>query len=98
MSLRGPQGRGNLLVQCRNIDYEMLCIYPNKQKSQCFIYRFTSNSVKRVYEHKNHFDKDSFTSRYNVAKLVYFGKTTDIKAAIEREKQIKGWSKSKKMD
>ena len=57
----------------------------------------TSNLIKRVYEHKNHFDKDSFTSKYNVTKLIYFEETTEVKAAIEREKQIKSWSRSKKL-
>ena len=57
----------------------------------------TSNLIKRIYEHKNHFDKDSFTSKYNVTKLIYFEETTEVKAAIEREKQIKSWSRSKKL-
>ena len=57
----------------------------------------TSNLIKRIYEHKNHFDKDSFTSKYNVTKFIYFEETTEVKAAIEREKQIKSWSRSKKL-
>ena len=56
----------------------------------------TNDLVRRVYEHRNHMDKDSFTSKYNVTKLVYFEETTDVKAAIEREKQIKSWSRSRK--
>ena len=56
----------------------------------------TGNLVRRVYEHKNHIDKDSFTAKYNVTKLVYFEQTTDVKAAIEREKQIKSWSRDRK--
>ena len=56
----------------------------------------TKDLVKRVYEHKNHLDKDSFTAKYNVTKLVYYEQTTDVKSAIEREKQIKSWSRDKK--
>ena len=56
----------------------------------------TRDLVKRVYEHKNHLDKDSFTAKYNVTKLVYFEQTTDAKSAIEREKQIKSWSHNRK--
>ena len=56
----------------------------------------TSDLVRRIYEHKNHLDKGSFTARYNVEKLVYFEETTDVKAAIEREKQIKGWNRNRK--
>ena len=56
----------------------------------------TNDLIRRVYEHKIHADPDGFTSQYNVHKLVYFEQTTDIKAALEREKQLKGWRRSKK--
>ena len=57
----------------------------------------TKDLIRRVYEHKNHLDKGSFTAKYNVTNLVYYEETTDIRAAIEREKQIKSWSRIKKM-
>ena len=56
----------------------------------------TSNLIKRVYEHKNHFDQDSFTAKYKVDRLVYFEETSDVRAAIEREKQIKSWNRDRK--
>ena len=56
----------------------------------------TGNLIRRIHEHREHLDPDSFTSRYDVRKLVYFEQTTDIKAALEREKQLKGWRRSKK--
>jgi len=56
----------------------------------------TRDLVRRVYEHRNHLDPDSFTSKYNVHKLVYFEETSDVNAALEREKQLKGWRRSKK--
>ena len=56
----------------------------------------TNDLVRRVYEHKHHLDKGSFTDRYNVEYLVYYEWTSDVKAAIEREKQIKDWSRKKK--
>ena len=71
-------------------------ILTNKNHNVLYI-GVTSNLVKRVYEHKNHLDKDSFTSKYNVTKLVYFEETTDVKAAIEREKQMKGWPRNRKI-
>ena len=58
----------------------------------------TRDLIRRVYEHKNHFDKDSFTSKYNVTRLVYFEETNDVRSAIEREKQIKSWSRKRKTD
>ena len=56
----------------------------------------TVDLVRRVYEHKHHLDKTSFTSRYNVDKLVYFEDLSSSRAAIEREKQIKGWNRKHK--
>nr|MBQ8243655.1 GIY-YIG nuclease family protein [Oscillospiraceae bacterium] len=56
----------------------------------------TRDLVRRVYEHRNHLDKESFTSKYNVTRLVYFEETSDVKAAIEREKQIKSWNRERK--
>ena len=58
----------------------------------------TRDIVRRVWEHKNHIYTDSFTSRYNVNKLVYFETTSSIKAAIRREKQIKAGSRQKKIE
>ncbi|HEX8600027.1 MAG TPA: GIY-YIG nuclease family protein [Chloroflexia bacterium] len=56
----------------------------------------TNNLVRRVYEHKFKKD-DSFTSRYNINRLVYFAETTDVRDAIAREKQIKGWLRTNKI-
>ena len=55
----------------------------------------TNNLERRVYEHK-HKLADGFTKKYNVHKLVYFDYTTDVKSAIAREKQIKGWTRKRK--
>lgn len=56
----------------------------------------TRDLVRRVYEHKHHLDPKSFTAKYNISKLVYFESTSDIKAALEREKQIKSWNRRRK--
>lgn len=55
----------------------------------------TNNLERRIYEHKNKLI-DGFTKKYNVRKLVYFEDTADVWAAMEREKQIKGWTRQKK--
>ena len=56
----------------------------------------TNDLIRRVYEHKHHLDKGSFTDRYNIEYLVYYESTSDVTAAIEREKQIKGWNRKRK--
>ncbi len=55
----------------------------------------TNDVERRIYEHKNKIVK-GFTEKYNVDKLVYLEETEDINAALEREKQIKQWSRKKK--
>ena len=56
----------------------------------------TNDLIRRIYEHKNHLDKSSFTAQYNVDKLVYYEEISSSRAAIEREKQIKSWNRKKK--
>jgi putative endonuclease len=58
----------------------------------------TSNLPKRMYEHKNKFDKKSFTYRYKCVKLVWYETTHDIREAIKREKQIKNWHREWKIN
>jgi putative endonuclease len=56
----------------------------------------TNDIVRRMYEHK-HKLIPGFTSKYNIDRLVYFKETTNVEAAILREKQIKGWLRVKKI-
>lgn len=55
----------------------------------------TNNLQRRVYEHKNKLI-EGFTKKYNIFKLIYFEETNDIVSAIQREKQIKRFMRSKK--
>ena len=57
----------------------------------------TNDLIRRVYEHKNKLVA-GFTQKYNEDRLVYFEICSGIVVAIEREKQIKGWSRKKKQD
>ena len=57
----------------------------------------TNDLYRRVYEHKSKLIP-GFTQKYNLTWLVYYEATNDVKAAINREKQIKGWLRSKKLD
>ena len=56
----------------------------------------TRDLVRRMYEHKHKLDPGSFTAKHNIHKLVYYECTNDVRAAIEREKQIKGWNRARK--
>ena len=56
----------------------------------------TSNLPRRLYEHRNGL-VDGFSKKYNVHKLVYFEETSDVYAAISREKQLKKWRRDKKI-
>ena len=56
----------------------------------------TSELKWRIIEHQDKKYPKSFTARYNLNKLVYFEVFDDIESAIEREKQIKSWSRDKK--
>ena len=57
----------------------------------------TNNLLRRVYEHK-HKLVEGFTKKYNLTYLAYYDETTDVMSAIEREKLIKGWNRSKKIE
>ena len=70
-------------------------IMSNSHKNVIYV-GVTNDLIRRVYEHKNHLDRGSFTARYNVDQLVYFEETSNVKYAIEREKQIKGWNRKRK--
>ncbi|WP_348984701.1 GIY-YIG nuclease family protein [Devosia sp. J2-20] len=51
----------------------------------------TSDPAGRVWQHKNHVFKGSFTDRYDCDKLVWYEVHDDPEAAITREKRIKDW-------
>lgn len=73
-------------------------VYILMNKANTVNYTGVSNNLeRRIFEHKNKLIK-GFTEKYNVNKLVYFEETLDIKSAIEREKEIKGWRREKKIE
>ena len=71
-------------------------VYIMTNKSRTLYTGVTNNLERRVYEHKQKLIP-GFTTKYNISRLVFFEATQDIRAAIEREKQIKGWLRSKKI-
>ena len=69
-------------------------ILANKNKTTLYI-GVTNNLQRRLLEHMEGIGS-KFTKRYNVHHLIYYEKFVDITKAIEREKQLKKWSRSKK--
>jgi len=56
----------------------------------------TNNIINRVFTHKEK-QQPGFTLKYNVTRLVYYEEYPQIQDAISREKEIKGWKRSKKI-
>lgn len=71
-------------------------VYIMTNKSKTLYTGVTNNLERRVYEHK-HKLVAGFTGKYNITKLIYFEETNDVQVALAREKQIKGWLRSKKI-
>ncbi|MCX5991211.1 MAG: GIY-YIG nuclease family protein [Chloroflexi bacterium] len=71
-------------------------IYIMTNKAGTLYTGVTNNIQRRVFEHRNKLVK-GFSRKYNITQLVYYEVTTDISAAIAREKQIKGWLRVKKI-
>lgn len=71
-------------------------VYILGSKSSVLYVGVTSNLPRRIYEHKSNLIK-GFTLRYNVHILLYYEVCDSILSAIEREKNIKKWRRSKKI-
>ena len=56
----------------------------------------TNDLERRLYQHRTG-SGSSFTDQYRVGRLVHFEETSDVHAALAREKEIKGWRRSKKI-
>jgi len=57
---------------------------------------FSGNLHKRIFQHKfHHFE--GFTDRYDVTRLLCWESYDDVYKALARERQLKGWSRAKKI-
>jgi putative endonuclease len=72
------------------------CVYILASDSGVLYIGVTNSLTRRVWQHKQKL-VPGFTSEYNVTKLVYYDVFEDVRAAIQREKQIKRWSRVKKV-
>ncbi len=71
-------------------------IYIMTNRSKTLYTGVTNNLVRRVREHKLG-SGSVFAAGYKVDRLVYFERFEDVHNAIEREKEIKGWLRIKKI-
>src|ERR1700679_224728 len=57
----------------------------------------TGNLDMRMFQHSDHHNPESFVSRYDLDRLVFMETYPNARQAIAREKQLKGWSRAKKL-
>jgi len=76
---------------------ETFFVYIMASRSRVLYVGVTRDLDRRVFEHRLGC-RPGFTKRFCVTRLVYFESTPDVRSAIAREKQIKGWSRSRKLE
>ena len=74
-------------------------IITNKYRSTYYI-GMTNNIARRLQEHQDNIKNGirTFASKYNIEFLVYYERFSWVQLAIEREKELKGWRREKKLD
>ncbi len=71
-------------------------VYILASKSGVLYIGVTNDVARRMFEHRHKLVL-GFTGKYNVSRLVYFESFGDVRDAIAREKQLKGWRREKKV-
>lgn len=71
-------------------------VYIMTNRSRTLYIGITNDLNRRVYEHRQGL-VEGFTKKYKIDQLIYYEETPDVRAAISREKQIKGWLRNKKI-
>jgi putative endonuclease len=77
--------------------YYYVYILTNKKDGTLYI-GVTNDLSNRNFQHKIKLNKNSFTAKYNIHKLVYYEIFTDVYDAIAREKQLKNWHRQWKIN
>ena len=72
-------------------------VYIMSNRSKTLYTGVTSDLVRRVHQHKQKL-VEGFTKKYNLTRLGYYEAGNDIRSAIQREKQIKGWLRQRKIN
>ena len=77
-------------------DRKLYSVYIMASLSGTLYIGMTNNLHKRVFQHKFH-RLEGFTDKRNVDRFLYFESVDEVSKAINREKQLKGWRRSKKI-
>ncbi|GBF57851.1 hypothetical protein PbB2_01521 [Candidatus Phycosocius bacilliformis] len=78
-------------------DKYFVYIMTNRPRGTFYV-GFTSDLIKRVWQHRTHQLKNSFTDRYNLERLVWVENYREVTVAIQREKRIKRWRRAWKIE
>ncbi len=70
-------------------------VYMLASRSRALYIGVTRNLHKRVAQHRT--STTGHTARYRITRLVWYEQFHDIRYAIEREKQLKGWTRARKI-
>lgn len=74
------------------------CVYILASESHELYIGVTNNIVRRLAEHRAQVCPDSFASRRRTVRLVYLETAANVRDAIRREKQLKGWRRRRKLE
>ena len=78
------------------MDWKKYSVYIMSSLSGTLYIGMTNNIESRVWQHKSR-EFEGFASTYHCNRLVYFESFDVVNKAIDREKQLKGWSRRKKI-
>jgi putative endonuclease len=78
------------------MDERLYYVYILASRSRILYVGMTNDLVRRVQEHRDE-NSETFAGRYRVHRLVHIESSHDVRSAIGREKQIKAWSRAKKI-
>ncbi len=80
----------------RQVDVKTYYVYVMTNRSGTLYTGVTGDLERRVYQHK-HGVGSKFTAKYRIDRLLHFETFSDVRDAIDREKQIKGWLRARKI-
>jgi putative endonuclease len=72
-------------------------VYIATNRSRTLYIGVTNNLERRMWEHKQKVGS-RFAAKYNITRLVYYEESDDIRDAIAREKELKGWRRDRKIE